>query len=296
MKRRFLAIAAAALALLLAVVGTDIGMNRVFYNPYADYDAHSGAFSRCVQLLVPYAAYGWIAPYQPGTPRHFSRFSEEYFICTPTAMRDINDNRTVQGTLRFLFGKASADPPQNTLSEFLFTQGQITPGKKIKSTAGQNQSALVVVAFPKPISTQELLDGFSRIQKPEDGQKIRGELLRALVRTSGDDRDLVFGIACEGAALVPDQGGASKGASAKIREQHFMENLRYLKDHQREFSVLMESDLFGSATDLRLDERIAYLEKEGTQCIGAALFIRGDMLDQYLRESGAAIVSEKVDV
>lgn len=295
MKRRLLAVATVVLAILLAVAGTDIGMNRVFYNPYEDYDAHSGTFARCVQLLVPYASFGWIAPYQPGTPRHFSRFSEEYFICMPTAARDINNNRTVQGTLRFRFGKASIDSSQNTLSEFLFTQGQFTADKKIVSMVGQDRYALVVVAFPEPISTQELLDGFSRIQK-QPGAETRAELLRALVRTSDDDRDFVLGIAYEGALLVYGQGGYLQSASAKTRELHFIENLRYLKDHEQELCVFMKSGLFGKEIDLCLNERIGYIDNKGILCIGAALFIRGDALEQYLQETGAAIVSVKEEV
>lgn len=58
----------------------------------------------------------------------------------------------------------------------------------------------------------------------------------------------------------------------------------------------MKSGLFGKEIDLCLNERIGYIDNKGILCIGAALFIRGDALEQYLQETGAAIVSVKEEV
>ncbi len=269
-------IAIVALAFLIFL--SNILMNRIFYNPYRDYETDSKIFNLSVQTLMPNYSHAYIAVYEPGTPKSFSQFSQAIKISQISAKRDINDNAKIQGKMSYSFGKATYVKNKEDSSKNVFLQNDFSPEREIKEISIKEDSYYMAhIAVRSSLSTEEIMQKFPPIFTGDTG-----DLVRIIVKTSEDKNAVAMGMDCQSSFFVFGQGGYVNTVSPNQMEIIFKNNLRFLKENEKTLKLYLNSGFFGDI-EINIEKRISYLNDHGIENLGVVVFARGDTLEKLLQ-------------
>jgi hypothetical protein len=264
--------------LLLLVFFSNSLMNRIFYNPYRDYENSSKVFNLSVQTLMPNYSHAYISVYEPGTPNSFSRFSQRIFISQLSAVRDINQNGKIQGSMDYSLGRVKYVENIVPSSKNVFSQEDFSQDREIKNIVIKEGSYYMAhIAFSKPLPTEEIIDSIQ--PKLGDGN---GEIVRIIVKTSDEKNAVALGMDCQSSFFVFGQGGYTTNVTPNQKEIIFTNNLRFLKENDKTLQLYLASGLFGDI-EVNIDERISYVIEHGFENIGVVLFVKGKTLQGLLQ-------------
>lgn len=275
-----------AVGLVILVGATDILLNRVCYNPYQDpVFGNTSAFQETVIALIPSAYQAYTSGYEPGTPRHFSRFSQRFSIQKPSVLESEESRVLAEGSLRYCLGKAEAVLKTESQGKWIFTQADYLTGNEIApSSLEPEQYYIAQVGFPAAQNTDVAV---VEAAQALSARGTRAEILRAMLQTSDDPEAVALGVAGEDMMEEPKWGERPLQIAAYA-------SLLSLAENSRETEVLVNSGLFG---DLQMDfpARFAYAEKNGIRCIGLSVFAKGADLQAWLPAYGLRLVHVQPD-
>lgn len=279
MRKSLRAMGLIIVVLTLLVFISNILMNRIFFNPYRNYEINSKVFNLSVQTFMPNYSYAYISVHEPGTPKSFSRFSQEVKLSRLSAKHDINHNVVLQGNMSYLLGEATFTKTQKTTSKNIFIQHDFSPEQELKETTIKEDSYYIAhISFHSPLSTEEVLQIF--LPKLQGGM---GDLVRIIVKTSQDENAIAMGMDYQSSFFVFGQGGYTSDTSANQAELIFKNNLRFLKENEEVLRLYLKSGFFGDV-EININERIDYINNHKFENIGIVLFSKGEVLKNLLRD------------
>ncbi len=290
-KHRVLVILSVVVGIAIVIGCADLTMNRIFYSPYRDFEANSTTFMLTAEAVVPSASLAYVSPLQPGTPRHFSRYSQKYFINESSQTRDINSNPLSEGDLEYLFGKITPAYDVAPAKPMAYTQGYFEQPAAMDSGAlAADSYYMAFLAFPKPLSFEEMWE----IAQACFDTPSYPDCIRVMVKTSEREDDIALGVGGDGAFFSLSQGGYATLTPHRMG-LFFVHNLTYLSYHQSHADVFLGSGLFGEKASIDFSQRLEYVREHGEQCIGMVAFAQGSDIQQLTQDSRCVLVDAYPD-
>lgn len=270
----------------ILVSSADFALNRICYNPYRDYEANAKVFSLLAETNIPIASRAYVSPYRPGTPRHFSRFSQAFFIERESFQSDKHNSPLLaQGELTYGFGTVSHSLTIDSKEKRIFRQQDFLSPEPTAQTPDDDAYYVAVVACPDGTLYSEAMEFYDTLAAADR----QHTLVKTIRQSSDHPADIALGFAGDGAYFLLDQGGYRAGATPKERELAFYNNLRYLADHPRETEIFYQSGLFGD-TPIDYAARLEYLKENAPICIGLVVFAKGDALTKWAADNRLPII------
>lgn len=280
MRKRAMWIGASLLLGAVFLVGTtDFILNRAFYNPYRQPESSAAAFQEAVVALVPSACYSHLSSYQPGTPRHFSRFSQNFYILSRSSPMAVQESYVAKGSLQYLFGNGEAAFTAAPPEKWIFTQADYLTGKEIPVSSLETDVYYVAQVGSAEAITQEQLSTAVQALKSYDSH---ADMLRAILRTSDNPGDVALGL-----------DGTGEMAAINLAEYSLEYSgsnfLRTLSQKQETIDIFLHSGLFGEL-DVDFNKRYQYVKENGEQCIGLSVFAQGEALQAWLQTNAFRLI------
>lgn len=272
------------LGLGICVGLADFILNRAFYNPYRKAEGNAASFQETVFALVPSAEFTYTAPYSPGTPRHFSRFTQAFYFQKPSLQSGVRLTYIVDGQFEYLFGKAKvvyASAPEKPL---VYSQGDYLDGTPLDvATLDDDRYYLAQIGFTSLFTEDALTDAAADLASRDQ----KAMILRAILQTSDDEDDVALGVAGSGIPIDVNWGTHRLSIAANNA-------LRNLSLNQREADVFIGSGLFGEI-EVDFSQRLEYLESNGVRPIGMSVFAKGSDLSAWLKKYDMKLVDAQAD-
>ena len=155
--KRVMGVAACA---VIAVGAADFALNRLCYHPYQDFGSNAKTFALTVQAMIPSAAFAYVMPYSPGSPRHFSVFSQEFYIHQDSRSRDINTNYLLSGTFHYSLGNITPTYTHKKEEPLVYRQSDFTEAAGLSLDTMEDAAYYTAyIGFSAPKTTEALMDG-----------------------------------------------------------------------------------------------------------------------------------------
>ena len=263
----------------IGVVRSDFILNRMFYNPFRKSEGNSLVFQQTVMALVPTAEFASTSPYSPGAPRHFSKFTQEFYFLKPSFPPDVHQNYMAEGQLRYLFGKADVVFSAAPQGKLVFTQGDYIDGTPLSlSVLDDERYYLAQVALSTPLA-EDTPDDIAEDLSSRDRVAM---ILRTILQTSNRTDDVAIGIAGPDVPITLNWGKRP----LRIATYHV---LQVLSENQYEANIFIESGLFGEV-DIDFKQRMDYYKSNGLQCIGFSVFAKGSDLSEWIEKYSLRLI------
>lgn len=280
MRKRAMWIGASLILGAIFLVGTtDFILNRAFYNPYRQPESSAAAFQEAVVALVPSACYSHLSSYQPGTPRHFSLFSQNFYILSRSSPMAVQESYVAKGSLQYLFGNGEAAFTVMPPEKWIFTQADYLTGKEIPLSSLEADAYYVAQIGSAETITQEQVSSAVQALKSYDS---RADMLRAILCTSDNPDDVALGIDGTGEMAVINLAEYSLEYAAG----NF---LHVLSQKQETIDIFLHSGMFGKL-DVHFNERHQYVKENGVHCIGLSVFAQGAALQVWLQTNNFRLI------
>ena len=285
MRKKWLIVGACTLVgLAICVCLADVILNRAFYNPYRKAEGNAVSFQETVIALVPSAEFAYTSPYLPGTPRHFSRFTQEFYCLKPSLQSDVRQGYIADGQFKYLFGKAKAVQAHAPEKPLVYSQGDYLDGTSMDTAALDGDRYYLAQIGLTTLYTADALTSAAEDLTSRDQSAM---ILRAVLQTSDDKDDVALGVAGSGIPIDVNWGNYSLSIAASHA-------LRTLATNQREADVFIGSGLFGEI-EVDFTQRLEYLESNGVQPIGMSVFAKGADLSAWVEKYDLKLLDAEAD-
>lgn len=273
------------LSIAILIFGSDALMGKIFYNPLENRQTCAGVFNNTVAALIPSASLHGIATYGFRSYLHYSHYKQSFSVNEISSQRDINHNYLIDGTFEYRFGKMTPNYEVYPEKQIVFSQQHyVQPTAMDSAQLEADQYYLANLAFPETISLWDL----EELAWPCFESSSPPLCIRAIMKTSNDDKEVALGIGGHLAYILFDSGTAGELGS------RLFQLLEYLAENQRHADVFLQSGMFGDV-EVDFSQRLEYVKKNGKLCIGAMVFAKGSYIQEITQDSRCVLVDAFLD-